>query len=945
MAEETKKVLLEVSLEVKEAIKNLTATRSQIQELRKSQKELDITTDEGREMYQAYGAQIRELSMAARQQQKEIDNTIKAQKAEAGSMEQLKANLSNLTAEYNKLSKEDRKTAQGMELRNQIKGISDELKETEEPLGDFRRSVGEYEDKIRAALGLNKGFTGSLTTMASGSAGATGGFKAMTAGAKAFGTQLLALLANPVVLIIAGIAAAVMLLVSGFKKVVETIKNNEEQSTRLTAAMAPLKAIGDAVTRTFEKLGDALIWVVEKGSKVIGWMADLLGISKEINQETNDYIQLEKDKQKLVEETRRINELTKKNELEIDELKARVARKDKYTAEERIAMNQKVVSLERKNADERKKIAIENLRLLEIEGSRTKNSAEMNEKLSQARIAVIEAERQYNANIRRLESQTGTLMEEIARDREAAANKRKALLERIAKAELDLEDLKSQGIINKQKEIADNEKKSFTERIAALTIYESEQIKVIERNRDAELKKEGLTAKERQLIRAKADAALISLRESTEKAITNVEEKELDKRLKKSAEALEKRKKQLSNEQSAELQKLADDFANAAKRAQTASELANLQNKYEKDKFDVAQKYREADFNESINALTSQLNLESLSAEQRIELEKTIADAKSKYAQESAQVAIKANEDVAKNHEETIKRQMDLEQQLKDKKEQLYSQLVSTLNDISSGFFERQFMNLDEESEKINSEYSKRIEAASNNENLQKKLESEKQVRLESIEAKRRKQIREQAIVERAFQAFQIGIETAKSIGAISLKTAEITAAAALNPLLIPSIAISAAQVPVAIGIGALQLASVMAAPLPKAKRGKVFKGPAHENGGIPVEVEGDEIILTKGVYRNPLLRQIASVINEAGGGIPLTTPVRSNMYATGGVTSFKFQDGGYVTRHVNDNGLSKEEIKEAMREAVKEVKIYTTIEDIRREDKKYSEIEQSATF
>lgn len=52
-----------------------------------------------------------------------------------------------------------------------------------------------------------------------------------------------------------------------------------------------------------------------------------------------------------------------------------------------------------------------------------------------------------------------------------------------------------------------------------------------------------------------------------------------------------------------------------------------------------------------------------------------------------------------------------------------------------------------------------------------------------------------------------------------------------------------------------------------KAERGMVLRGPSHAQGGIPIEAEGDEIILTKGVYRDPRLRRIASDINYAAGG------------------------------------------------------------------------------
>lgn len=525
------------------------------------------------------------------------------------------------------------------------------------------------------------------------------------------------------------------------------------------------------------------------------------------------------------------------------------------------------------------------------------------------------------------------------------SDKSKSINERDLQATFDILSRNKTEQIRVLEEIANDDKKTNSERLLALAQAEEKKIELLRLTAEKELSKEGLTAKEKRKIQNDLANDIKNVKSDTEKAITSLEELELDKRLKKSAETLEKRKQQLSDQQSAELEKLSADYTNAVKSAKTASDLVALQKQYEKDKFDTAQKYRESDFNESINALTSQLNLENLSAEQRIEIEKAIANAKSQYAQESAQIAIKANEDVVKNHEEAVNKQIELEQQLKDKKQELYSQLQTTLQDITNGVFERKSMELDEETSQITKNYDDQIAAAEGNDAKQKKLEGEKQKRIEDQEAKKRKLVREQAIIERAFQAFQIGIETTKSVGAISLKTAEITAAAALNPLLIPSIAISAAQIPVAVGIGALQLASVMAAPLPKAKRGKVFKGPAHENGGIPVEVEGDEIILTKGVYRDPLLRNIASMINQAGGGIPLTSPSMSNMYASGGVTSFKFQDGGYLSRSISNETLTEDKIENAMEKALAKLKIYVAVEDIRREDKKYTDIEDRASF
>lgn len=72
----------------------------------------------------------------------------------------------------------------------------------------------------------------------------------------------------------------------------------------------------------------------------------------------------------------------------------------------------------------------------------------------------------------------------------------------------------------------------------------------------------------------------------------------------------------------------------------------------------------------------------------------------------------------------------------------------------------------------------------------------------------------------------------------------------------------------------------------PKAEKGMVLRGPSHANGGIPIEAEGDEIILTKGVYRNPALRRVASMINVLGGGRQFEAGGPVNPLASGGGTA-----------------------------------------------------------
>jgi hypothetical protein len=65
-----------------------------------------------------------------------------------GSLEQLRATLIRLQKEYDNLSKVDREAETGVKLRNNIKGISDQLKKLEGDTGRFQRNVGNYSGAV-----------------------------------------------------------------------------------------------------------------------------------------------------------------------------------------------------------------------------------------------------------------------------------------------------------------------------------------------------------------------------------------------------------------------------------------------------------------------------------------------------------------------------------------------------------------------------------------------------------------------------------------------------------------------------------------------------------------------------------------------------------------------------------------------------------------------------
>lgn len=102
---------------------------------------------------------VQENCEAIRILNKEIQNNRKIQRelesGGEGSLKSLRAELSNLTAEYDNLSRAERNSSKGKELQENINAIIDELKEAEQETQRFYRNVGNYEDAIQNSIAAN----------------------------------------------------------------------------------------------------------------------------------------------------------------------------------------------------------------------------------------------------------------------------------------------------------------------------------------------------------------------------------------------------------------------------------------------------------------------------------------------------------------------------------------------------------------------------------------------------------------------------------------------------------------------------------------------------------------------------------------------------------------------------------------------------------------------
>lgn len=239
-------------LRYKEKLQELSSTE---QKLREDYKNGKITYDEYATTMTAIGEQTKGYKGTVRELSKEVQNNIKTEKEQEGSLRSLRAQLSNATKAYDSLSEAERKGAKGQELKRHINEITDKLRGAEEETQRFYRSVGSYEESIKSALGVNNNFANSIMQMASNGKGLSGVFDGAITSAKAFGSTLMGFMTNPVFLSLAGIAGAGV----AFKWFFDYNKGIEE-STRLTKEFLGLtgenlKAVRSEIQATADTYG------------------------------------------------------------------------------------------------------------------------------------------------------------------------------------------------------------------------------------------------------------------------------------------------------------------------------------------------------------------------------------------------------------------------------------------------------------------------------------------------------------------------------------------------------------------------------------------------------------------------------------------------------------------------------------------------------------------
>lgn len=436
--EEKLEKILEIKVDVGDAIKGIDSLNRAVEQQKKIQQELkqqikdleaaeDDNTDainEAREAYILSQQKVKDYNSQIQGLSKSVQNQLKIDRENIGSMQQLRAQLSNLTKAYDELSAEEREAAEGRELKDKINQVTDALKNSEEATQRYYRNVGNYENAIKNSLGLNSKFANTLNQINQNGIGAT--LNEMSQGVKNVGKETTKLLANPIVATLALIAAAAMAVVKG-------IKSSEENTAKWSATMAKFKPFLDVVTVACQKFASVMLdlvgWFGKATGTVMKWLEKLPLVGDNIaaiNAESERYIELEKDKYELNKAARDLEVESAKAARDVAELRTKAKDKEHYTDQERLKFVQEANRIEGEIAEKKKAQAMENLRILQEEAKATQNQKQIEEELAKAEAEVYRAETEYNTKIRELLEQENTIKNEIAAKDKARADATKA---------------------------------------------------------------------------------------------------------------------------------------------------------------------------------------------------------------------------------------------------------------------------------------------------------------------------------------------------------------------------------------------------------------------------------------------------------------------------------------------------------------------------------------
>lgn len=866
MAEKVEKIL-DIKVNYNDAIKAIADYQTKIDAARESEKNLKKQLHDGEISRQQYNEEmaasklaISEYNDAIRVISKTVQNQIKQEKEQEGSLKSLRAQLSNLTAEYDSLSEADRKAATGKELKDKINEITDALKGAEEETQRYYRNVGNYKNAIIEAANANIPFVEQINQMVT----SFGGLKDYLSGVK---TEMIVVSASTsgltkvlqslkVALISTGIGALVVALGSLVSWFTKTQKGVELANKIMGALGATVNVLIDRVS----KFGSALVNLFTGNFKQAA--EDVKAVFSGIGEElVNETIQA----WKLAEV---LNEIDKKevmlsmsraaNRAEIEKLK-KAADDQTLSTNERIKAAEKAAELEKKDL-------------------------EMQTQLAEARLANTLGFTEMNGEVRKL-------MEQIKAGDVTADE----VIGKLGLSESTIEDLKNfRDQFNELQELMEDSYGRQTEQQNTLNSIRQEGA---DKAKDAK-------QKELEAVRAAEDAMLALVKDKREQARKEIELaysrqiEDLRSRLKtetdltiKARQAINEQIKALEQQKVMELQILSDE--ELQKEIENRTKLISLQ-------LEAVREGSEQEYQLRMQQLFAQRDAELADKELTEQMKLAIVD---KYNKQMDDLIQQRDQEVYEKQQEAVRVRMENEimqmqqsgaTELEILQEQA-SQKLELLNSLQQqeGESEQEFLN---RKLQANQDYVDAKKAIADKEI---EIEAAKSQAMETITGgliALTEQIGESdkgfAILSKTLALAEIAINTGKAIAKM------ISAEAGKGILGITTMAS---------GIGAILTNIANAVNIVKSAKfanGGLVTGPGTgTSDSIPAQLSNGESVMT--ARATSMFAPILSSFNQMGGGVPINVTQTSSQALGEDMLARAFAKGVQAIRPV----VSVEEI------------------------------------
>lgn len=839
MADKVEKIL-DIKVNYNEAVKAIAEYQTKIDAARDAEKNLKKQLKDGEISRQQYNEEmaaskiaIADYNDAIRIINKTVQNQIKQEKEQEGSLKALRAELSNLTAEYDALSEAERKGARGEELKNKINEVTDALKGAEEETQRYYRNVGNYKEAIIEAANANIPFVEQINQMVTSVTGLkdylSGVKEEMVAVTSATSglTKVLKLL--KVALVSTGIGALVVALGSLVSWFTKTQKGIETANKIMGAFGATLNVIIDRVS----KLGSALVNLFTGNFKQSGEDAKAVfsGIGKEIADET-------KQAWKLAEV---LNEIDKKevmlsmsraaNRAEIEKLK-KAADDQTLSTQERIKAAEKAAEIEKKDLN-------------------------VQTQLAEARLA-------NTLGFTKMTGEVRKLMEQIKAGDVTADE----VIGNLGLSDSTIEDLRNfRDQFNKLQELMEDSYGRQTEQQNTLNSIRQEGVDKAKEAKQKEL----------EAVRAAEDAMLALVKDKREQARKEIELtysrqiEDLRARLKtesdltvKARQAINDQIKALEQQKAAELQKLSEE--ELQKEIDNRTKLISLQ-------LEAVREGSEQEYQLRMQQLLAQRDAELADKELTEQMKLAIVD---KYDKQMDDLILQREQEISEKQQEAVRLRMENEimqlqqsgaSELEILQEQA-SQKLELLNSIQQqeGESEEEFLN---RKLQANQEY---IDA--------KKAIADKEVEIEQVKFQAIETItsglssafetlgennKTFAILSKTLALAEIAINTGKALAAGIAQAQSVP-----FPANLAAIATTVATILSNIAVATKTVKSA------KFATGGLVTGPGTgTSDSIPAQLSNGESVMT--ARATSMFAPLLSSFNQMGGGVPINVTQTSS--------------------------------------------------------------------